>query len=404
MGDTLITDYIALSGIGAAFVNSALVVFFSVLILHLAGDPLNGFTLVVVGLMGGFSLFGKNIFNMWPFVAGGLLYARFRGEPFVKYSNVALMSSSLAPVVSFVCFSQGLHPLNLIAGVLLGVGIGFLLPALSAYTFRIQNGMNLYNMGFACGVLAMIIVPVLSSLGCAPATAMHWNAGCDALLLALILGLCAALIVTGFFFCGRPYWAAWAGYRELLKSTGRAPSDFLRLYGGAATLINMGVDGLIATAYILLVGGDLNGPTMGGILTVMGFSAYGKHARNILPIMTGVALGGAVMEWSPSGPASQLAALFGTTLAPIAGCFGWPFGILAGFLHSCVVLHTGGPVAGINLYNNGFSGGVIATVLYPVLTALVYHRRPHLQDRDYFDTFQHDAPIAPNSSDAPEEP
>ena len=44
---------------------------------------------------------------------------------------------------------------------------------------------------------------------------------------------------------------------------------------------------------ILATGGDLNGPTLGGILTIMGFSAFGKHARNITPIMLGVVIGGA---------------------------------------------------------------------------------------------------------------
>ena len=34
------------------------------------------------------------------------------------------------------------------------------MPALSAYTYKIQNGMNLYNMGFACGLTAMILVPL----------------------------------------------------------------------------------------------------------------------------------------------------------------------------------------------------------------------------------------------------
>ncbi len=33
--------------------------------------------------------------------------------------------------------------------------------------------------------------------------------------------------------------------------------------------------------------GDLNGPTIGGIFTIVGFSATGKHLRNILPVMAG---------------------------------------------------------------------------------------------------------------------
>ena len=160
-------------------------------------------------------------------------------------------------------------------------------------------------------------------------------------------------------------------------------------------LINTGVNGLLATAFILLTGGDLNGPTLGGILTIMGFSAFGKHARNILPVMGGVVLGALVMGDRLADPALQLAGLFCTTLAPISGYFGWPVGLLAGFLHASVVLHAGTPVAGMNLYNNGFSGGLIAIVLYPLITAAFRRRRPVLQDEDYFEVFEHDEPLTP---------
>lgn len=393
MEDSLITDYIELAGIGAAFINSALVILATLLIIWLVKDPLNGYTIVTLGLMGGFSLFGKNIFNIWPIILGSFLYARFRREPFVKYSNVSLLATSLAPVVSFVCFSGGVS--GFFVGIMLGVCIGFLLPSLSAYTYRIQNGMNLYNMGFACGLVAMMLVPVMSSMGHAPTTAYYWAKGYNFTLGIFMALLCGTFILAGFFFCGRPPWAAWAGYRHLLKDSGRAPSDFLRTYGAAPVLINMGVNGLIGVLYILVIGGDLNGPTLGGIFTIIGFSAYGKHCRNITPIMLGVVIGGLTMQWNINDSSVQLAGLFCTTLAPIAGCFGWPFGVLAGFLHSSVVLHAGTPVEGINLYNNGYSGGLIAIVLYPTITAIIRHRRPVLQDEDYFDTFEHDEPITP---------
>ena len=345
--DALITDYVKIAGVSAALVNSALVTLVSLLLLYLSKEPPNGFTLVELGLMAGFSLFGKNIVNLWWGIAVGLL-------------------------------------------------IGFVLPPLSAYTYKIQNGMNLYNMGFACGLLAMILVPVMSSMGANPTVAHHWAEGYN-LHFAIFLGvLCLGLTVAGFFFSGRPAWAAWAGYRRLLRTTGRAPSDYLRMFGPAPVLINMGVNGLIGMAFILATGGDLNGPTLGGILTIMGFSAFGKHARNITPIMLGVVIGGVFMHFDINQSSVQLALLFGTTLAPISGYFGWPFGIVAGFLHSSVVLHAGTPVEGINLYNNGFSGGLLAIVLYPIISEAIRHHRPGLQDRDYFDdTIEHDEPLVP---------
>ena len=397
MQDLLITDYVHIAGVGATLVNSGLVMIISILIIKLSGDPFNGFTLVEMGLMAGFSLFGKNVLNIWPILLGTWLYAKYQKEPFAKYASVGLLATSLAPLVSYM--SLGSIHASLPLGILTGVVIGFILPSLSAYTYKIQNGMNLYNMGFACGLLAMMIVPVLTAFGDKPDSVLYWAEGYNKTFSILLLVLCAVFILTGLFATGSPAWAVWAGYRRLLSTTGRAPSDYLRMFGAGPVLINMGVNGLLGMAYILLVGGDLNGPTLGGIFTIIGFSAFGKHAFNILPVMIGVALGAYGMHYTPDYPSLQLAGLFGTTLAPIAGHFGWPFGILAGFIHSALVLQTGGPVAGLNLYNNGFSGGLIAIVLYPTILAIARRRKPVLQDEDYFEHLEHDEPLTPPAPD-----
>ena len=255
--------------------------------------------------------------------------------------------------------------------------------------------MNLYNAGFACGLVAMILVPLMSSMGADPTVHYNWATGYNRLFAGMLSVLCLVLIFCGLFCCRKPVWAAWAGYRRLLLTSGRSPSDFLRMFGPAPVLINTGVNGLIGMVFVLGGGGDLNGPTIGGILTIMGFSAFGKHAANIIPVMAGVFLGGLVMHWSLDDPSVQLACLFCTTLAPISGYFGWPYGLLAGFLHSSVVLYTSSPVAGMNLYNNGFSGGLIAIVLYPLIIDVAQHRKPVLQDRDYFQPMAHDEPIVP---------
>ena len=124
----------------------------------------------------------------------------------------------------------------------------------------------------------------------------------------------------------------------------------------------MGINGLIATTYVLIVGGQLNGPTIGGIFAVIGFGAFGKHFKNIIPVMIGVVIGSYLKVWSINDPSILLAALFGTSLAPIAGEFGWAYGILAGFLHSSVVLHVGSLHA-------GFSAGIVAAILVPLIEA-----------------------------------
>ena len=391
--DALITDYVRIAGVGAALVNSALVTGIAVSVLYLSGDRLNGMTMVEIGLMAGFSLFGKNFINIWPILMGAWLYAKVRREPVGGYMGIGLMATALAPIVSYIALDNGWG--GPIEGMLVGLVIGFIMPPLATYTYRIQNGMNLYNVGFACGLVAFICVPLMSSLGADPTTHYRWAQGYNLTFGVMLGALCGGLILAGLFACKKPVWAAWAGYRRLLRTSGRAPSDYLRMFGPAPVLINTGVNGLIGMAYILLTGGDLNGPTVGGILTIMGFSAFGKHARNIVPVMAGVALGSVVMDWSLNDSAVQLACLFCTTLAPVSGYFGWPYGVLAGFIHSSVVLYTGSPVAGMNLYNNGFSGGLVAIVLYPTIIAIARHRKPILQEEDYFDQLERDEPVMP---------
>ena len=357
--DNLYTDYIALGGLGAALVNCGLVCLFSLFLLYLDGDPLNGFTLVTMGLMAGFSLFGKNLINMLPILLGVLIYAKVKRERFAKYTNVALLATTLGPAVSFLIFHPE-KPLPVL-GLIMGVVIGFVFPALAAYTFRILDGMNLYNAGFAGGILGMVLIPLLNAVDHGPSTVYFWSTEYSLPLGILVVVACAGLIVLGAIHGGDDVMDR---YRHLLRTGGRLPSDYLRTYGLSTVCINMGVNGLLALIYILAVGGVINGPTLGGILTVMGFSAYGKHARNIAPIMIGVYIGNLINSVPMDNASMQIAGLFGTTLAPIAGIFGWPFGILAGILHSCVVLYSGAAIGGVNLYNNGFSGGLIALVLY----------------------------------------
>ena len=62
--DSLITDYVRIAGPGPALVNSALVTAIALTILYESHESHNGLTLVVVGLMSGFSLFGKNPLNI----------------------------------------------------------------------------------------------------------------------------------------------------------------------------------------------------------------------------------------------------------------------------------------------------------------------------------------------------
>lgn len=99
--DALITDYMEIAGVGAAFVNSALVTLISIGILYLAKDPINGYTVVEIGLMAGFALFGKNIVNIC-LSRGTFLYAKLRARALL-YVRVGLAAGYRALAGGQLC-------------------------------------------------------------------------------------------------------------------------------------------------------------------------------------------------------------------------------------------------------------------------------------------------------------
>ena len=74
-------------------------------------------------------------------------------------------------------------------------------------------------------------------------------------------------------------------------------------------------------------------------------------------------------------PGSQLAVLFASTLAPIAGEYGAVAGFSVGMLHLVLVQIVGGLHGGLDLYNNGFAGGLSAGIMVPILEWLREWRR-----------------------------
>lgn len=372
--DTLVTDYIGVGGMGAAFLNAGLLTLVCCFIYHRSGARVNGPAVACLFLVLGFALFGKNLLNVWCGVFGVWLYSRFSGEPFAKNINAAFFGAALAPVFSEIVFSTALPlAVSVPLGIATSTLIGFILVPVAARLFQAHQGYSLYNIGFTAGMVGAVVVALYRSYGFVSRPVFIWSTGNNGLLSAFLFASFAALAAGGV-------WLDRAGWRRqwmmLMREAGQAPADFIGGFGLGATLVNMAVAGSIATVYVLAVGGDLNGPVLGAILSVAGFASAGKHPRNILPVMAGVFLGSLAKPWNAHDPSMVLAALFGTNLAPIAGRFGWRWGIVAGFIHSSVVQTVGDLHAGLVLYNNGFGAGLVASVLTPVIVALRRGKEP----------------------------
>jgi len=363
----LISDYIEIGGIGATLVNAAIVGTFSVAMMLINGIRPNGAIIMALWLSTGFAFFGKNILNMFPITAGVWLVSKYQKEPFINYALNALLCATLSPVVSELSFMGALRfPLGIILGVLLGMFTGFIFPTIAASTVSAHSGYCLYNMGFAGGLIATFVISVMKSLGIEPQSASIWNREHTLELAVLMYLVSLALIVLGLFCTERE--TLIRTLRNMLKQPGRLVSDFFFQYK-EAVYINMGVLGILSTTIILLFGGTINGPTIGGIFTIIGFGSFGKHPRNVLPLMAGAMLCTYFNRWDPTSPANTLAILFSTGLAPIAGQFGWVWGVVAGFLHVNMATHVVAINSGLNLYNNGFAGGLAAMLLVPLILA-----------------------------------
>ncbi|MDR1771302.1 MAG: DUF1576 domain-containing protein [Hungatella sp.] len=365
--DFLITDYFAIGGVGAAFVNAGLLTLLSIAIVYFLGMEMSGHTITSCFLMFGFSLFGKNIMNIWAIMLGICLYSYYHKTSITRYIYVGFYGTSLSPIITQIMQIGNLHLVpRLILSIFVGLSIGFVLPPLSTHTHYAHKGYSLYNVGFSAGIIATVIVSLLKSFGISIEERLIWYEGDNWLFARLLLFLFFGMIIFAFTLSKD----VGKRYLNILKTYGVSGTDYVKSEGFAPTLLNMGINGIAATGILVMLGGALNGPTIGGIFTIVGFSATGKHLRNILPIMMGVILGGLIQNWSITDPSALLALLLSTTLAPIAGEFGVIAGVIAGFLHSAAALNVGIVYGGMNLYNNGFAGGLIATFLVPVFQSV----------------------------------
>lgn len=376
--DTLITDYFELASYGAAFFNAALVMGLAIWMLYRLKMHFTGLTMAVLFINVGFALFGKNPFNVIPIIIGTWLYAKVHKVHMSRYIYTALFGSCLSPLVTemgyLLPFSYGV---NLLLAIAIGIFVGFILPPLAQHTASMHMGYNLLNMGFAAGLLAFVIVCILQSHGLVCNSVFIWKEGRPLFLIFVLYGYFLLTVLYGFWINGKSL----KGMKHLLKHPGRAVADFVMMDGEGLTLINMGFVGILSLTYILLIKGDLSGPVIGTILTAYGFAAFGVHIKNFPPVLMGVYLSTFFSEHSPCTPGIQLAAIFSAGLAPVAGQFGIFAGIIAGMMHASVAMCTSSLYGGLNLYNNGFSTGLVAIVMVPMLESFMKNFHERKNDR-----------------------
>lgn len=363
----LVSDYLAIGGIAATFINAGLLgIMCTGLLMKLDMKP-NGSIYLALFCVFGFGFFGKNLLNIWPLLFGSYMYSRKKRQPFRNYIVIALLSTSLAPAVNQIfVLIDGPTLSAVILSASSGVLLGFIMPPIASHCVRMHEGFILTNSGFASGFIAIMFVSLFRSFGVELKGREVWSTSYTNELATIIIFVMIAMIFVGFIKKDESS----RTLVELNEESGRLVTDFFVLYGKHIPLINMGIMGILYTVFTLVWVGKLNGPFVAGIFTIVGFAGFGLNVRNVTPITVGAVIGSMLNIWPHDSNTLMLIILFGTALAPFSGYYGPVWGIAAGFIHMCIALNLSSITAGINLYNNGFIAGIVVICLLPVASSL----------------------------------
>ncbi len=349
------TDYFELAGLAATFLNSGLVLSLVLSFLTFNEHQYTGDTMGNLFLLMGYSFFGKNPLNAFPFLLGHQLFIFNHPQHKVVALNNAIVSTTLGPVVSLFLFQLN-WPWWVV--LILTTGIGYLFTPCALALKKLHGGLTLYNSGFTAGIIAIIINILLRTSGTV-LEPNHLNQASFSVLLGLLFCFSVVLFGLGWFKKSKPC--------HQIKND----LDYFKAHGLYYCWYNMGLIGFILCVFLWLSPAPLNGISIGSAFSVIGFGAYGKKPQSVLILMTTTFLG----LWIQGMPFDSVTfvniIIFSTALSPVAYKHSVPLAILAGALHSLITPQTSVLQGYLNLCNNGFASGVVAVLIYTFTTFIV---------------------------------
>lgn len=399
----LVTDYFALGCLASTLFNAAICGLACALILFISRARANSTTFAAFMLVIAHCFYGLNFVNMWPPFIGVATYCLVTKKSFGKNLHIAMFSTALAPFISdFLFFYPPLRTFEVfgvsILGALLSVGFGiaagFIIPALIAGTAKMHRGFCMYKAGLAIGLLGIFVYCFLyKTLGVEPHSSHidihllheHFGQMYYIFINAFFAVIFLIALILGYVLNGKSF----ANYKKLLSCSGHG-LDFADKFGMPLCLINFGLYGFCILAYLniifylpyifpsLPVGVGFTGPTAGVVFAALTFSADGQHPKNVAPIVLGYSIlfaavtaicliFGADIPWTLSTQAYINGLAFATGLCPIAGVYGFKYGVIAGLVSAIICTSTAEMHGGFVLYNGGFNAGLTALALIPIL-------------------------------------
>ena len=379
------TNYFAVGGYAATFLNMGLVALICLLLFATLKAPVTNVSNLAFLLTLGFCSWGINVLNIWPTILGVVIYCLVKKEKLSANANAMLFSTGIAPLITELMVrypnaeAVGFNVPGVLLALAVGFVIGFFLPAGLAMSPKIHKGFDLYSAALPIGMTAFFLQAVLYktmgvALPAAPdastlqvASRLTVNVFC-----CVVFGLC---VVFALVLGCRPkdYWR--------LLTDPALVTNFSSAYGNAVFLMNVGVYGLFILGYYNLIGGTFNGVTFGIIFCMLATCNSGSHPGNVWPIMLGYVVASAVFGWlsalaggtftgAVNAQAIMVGLCYANGLSPIADKYGWQYGFLAAMMHYVLVTSVPSLHGGYCLYNGGFTAALICIILVPQLEKL----------------------------------
>lgn len=407
----LVTDYFALGGLGSTFFNAGICGLISNIIIFTSKIKAKATTFAGYMLVVAHCFYGLNFLNMLPTLIGVWLSCVVRKKSFKEYVHVALFSTALGPFISDFIFRYTLNEpfllgepkvsaLGIIFALVFGIAAGFVVPALLPGTTKMHRGFNMFKAGLAIGIMGIFVYSFMyPTLGIDAPDALVINnpeyysmkLGYYTFMNVFFVLLFASAIIIGYILNNYSF----RGYKQLYRSVSYGV-DFLDKFGMPVCLINFGIYGFCILAYLNVIfylpdifpslpqGVGFTGPTVGVVFAALTFSADGQQPRTVGPIALGYVLLSVIVciicailqrdiPWTLSTQAYINGLAFATGLCSFSGKYGKRIGILAGFLSAVICTSTSAMHGGFVLYNGGFTAGLTALVLLPVLDFYKVH-------------------------------
>ncbi|MBQ8880661.1 MAG: DUF1576 domain-containing protein [Oscillospiraceae bacterium] len=386
------TNYFALGGLSATFLNMGIVGLFCTALCFLPGAKAVNATTLAFLLTVGFGSWGINPLNIIPTMLGVAVFCLVKKEKLGAQLNAMMFSTGIAPLISDLLFRYpgteyiGFNGLGIALALVVGFVIGFFLPAGLGHAPNIHKGFNHYSAAVPIGFTAFFLRAVLYNvmLGTNPTTGLKLStmAALDVtapvaanVFCCVVFGLC--IVFALLMGCSpKDYW-------NLMKDSGKGVS-FSTKYGTAPFLMNVGVYGLMIVAYFNLAGlidgkQVWTGMTFGIVFCMLCTCNSGSHPGNVWPIMAGYVITSYLFGWisgllgvenyslTIANQSILIGLCYANGLSPVSGTYGFGYGILAGGLHYLLVTCVPDMHGGFCLYNGGFTAALICLMLVPQL-------------------------------------